>query len=352
MTMASPPPGFSGRLRAGFVTFNDKLFIFGGGNNNVALGDAAIYDPATDSWSLVVDMTNAPSARWGATLLWTGREILVYGGRATLSGPALTSGASFDPATGLWSPIASGLVGHVLAIGGATASQAFIWGGWGATTGSTLVGTAERYTTDTAAWAAASTTSGAPGTLQDPAWTVTETGLLLWGGLSWGNATNQFWSYDLLGNSWTSLGAFGTTARSGAFGVWDSRSFVVWAGRGTAGVSNTGWIYDGGLWTAMDSANAPTARYAAFRETGWAFAVGVGNIVFLGGRDSTGKVLSDGGMYGSSPPSGSATWNAIANWNSGEQHLWAVAAYAGGEVLIWGGNNGTADTATGERWAP
>jgi hypothetical protein len=351
--MAPPPAGFAGRERAAYTTFNNKLFVFGGANaSGTALGDAAIYDPATNTWTLVTAIANAPSPRWGATAVWTGTEILVYGGRATTSGAALMSGASYDPATGQWSPIATGSVGHVHPVGGASSSQAVFWGGWGATT-ATLVGTAERYTVAANSWQAASTTPSSPGALQDPAWAFTGTDLYLWGGLSGGiTRTNQAWSYSLTTNSWTSLTATGTTARSGAFGAWDTHSFFAWAGRSTTGATNTGWYYYGGVWTAMGGTGAPTARYAMHRQAGWTFVLEAGNIVFLGGFDTNGNPLTDGSRYYSTPTSGGATWNAITDWNSGEQHLWGVAAYAGGEVIVWGGINGTAVTATGDRWAP
>jgi hypothetical protein len=351
--MAPPPSAFVGRNRAAHTSFNNKLFVFGGADvNNVALGDAAIYDPATNTWTLVTATTNAPSPRWGATAVWTGTQILVFGGRATTSGPALMDGASYDPATQQWSPIAPGLAGHVHAVGGASSSQAVFWGGWGATT-TTLVAGAERYNIGTNSWQPASIIGTVPGPLQDPAWAFTGTNLYVFGGSMGGTTrTNQAWSYSLTTNSWTTLASAGTTVRSGSFGAWDTHSFFVWGGRDATAARNDGWYYYGGVWTAMGGTGAPTARSASHRQAGWAFVIGAGNIVFLGGFDTNSTALTDGGQYINTPTSGGATWTAIAAWLSGEQHLWAVAAYAGGEILVWGGTNGTQVTATGDRWAP
>jgi N-acetylneuraminic acid mutarotase len=351
--MAPPPAGFVARERAAYTAFNNKLFVFGGADvNNVALGDAAIYDPATNTWTLVTGLANAPSPRWGATAVWTGTDILVYGGRATTSGAAIANGASYDPATDEWSPIAPGSVGHVHPVGGASSSQAVFWGGWGATT-ATLVGTAERYTVATNSWQAAPTASPAPGAVQDPAWAFTGTVLYLFGGLIGGTTrTNLASSYSLTTNTWTALPATGTTARSGSFGAWDTHAFFVWGGRDATAARNDGWYYYGGAWTPMGGTGTRTARSASHRQTGWAFVLEAGNIVFLGGFDTNSTALTDGALYIFTPTSGSATWTAIAAWPSTEQHLWAVAAYAGGEILVWGGINAGQATATGDRWAP
>jgi hypothetical protein len=351
--MAPPPAGFVGRERAAHTTFNNKLFVFGGADvNHVALGDAAIYDPATNTWKLVTANANAPSPRWSATAVWTGTRILVFGGRAAISGPALSTGASYDPVNDQWSSIAVGLAGHVIPVGGASSSQAVFWGGYGATT-TALVAGAERYTLATNSWQAASTVGTVPGTIQDPAWAFTGTNLYLFGGLIGGTTrTNQAWSYSLTTNSWTTLASTGTTARSGAFGAWDTHSFFVWGGRDATAARNDGYYYYGGYWTAMGGTGTPTARSASHRQTGWAFVIEAGNLVFLGGFDTNSTALTDGSQYINTPTSGGATWSAITDWQSGEQHLWAVAAYAGGEVLLWSGINGTQTTTTGDRWAP
>jgi hypothetical protein len=351
--MAPPPAGFVGRERAAYTTFNNKLFVFGGDDySGTTLGDAAIYDPSTNTWTLVTANANAPSPRLLATAVWTGTKILVFGGRATTSGPALANGASYDPATEQWSPIANGLVAHSAPVGGTSSSQAVFWGGRGATP-ATLSGTAERYTVATDSWQAASTIGTVPGTLQDPAWAFTGTNLYVFGGLIGGTTrTNQTWSYSLTTNSWTALTAAGTTARSGPFGAWDTRYFFVWGGRDATAARNDGWYYYGGVWTAMGGTGTPTARSASHRQTGWAFVIEAGSIVFLGGFDTNGTALTDGAQYVNTSTSGGATWNAISDWRSGEEHLWAVAAYAGGEILVWGGLNGTQATATGDRWAP
>jgi hypothetical protein len=107
-----------------------------------------------------------------------------------------------------------------------------------------------------------------------------------------------------------------------------------------------GAVY-GTAWAAMNSKDAPSARCAPPREQGWAFALGPDNVIFLGGQNDNGDLLTDGGRY-----STSAGWSDVPSWPSREEHDFGIAALISGEVLIWGGVDGNNPTTTGERWAP
>ncbi|HWJ63342.1 MAG TPA: hypothetical protein VNS19_15335 [Acidimicrobiales bacterium] len=87
-----------------------ELLVWGGPEPR-----GAAYDPATDSWR---DIDVGPlEARVGMTSVWTGSEWIVSGGiahAAVLSyeteedradDVALTTGAAYDPVTGVWRPI-------------------------------------------------------------------------------------------------------------------------------------------------------------------------------------------------------------------------------------------------------
>ncbi len=47
--------------------------------SNTALAGAASYDPATDKWT-TVDTTGAPASRARASVVWTGKEAIIWGG--------------------------------------------------------------------------------------------------------------------------------------------------------------------------------------------------------------------------------------------------------------------------------
>lgn len=61
--------------------------------------DGAAYDPISDTWRL---LPRAPiKGRYLHSAVWTGREMVVWGGRA-LDGSARSDGAAYDPATNRW----------------------------------------------------------------------------------------------------------------------------------------------------------------------------------------------------------------------------------------------------------
>lgn len=45
----------------------------------MTVGSGARYDPAAGRWA-ALPMTGAPSARYDAVAVWTGRELIVWGG--------------------------------------------------------------------------------------------------------------------------------------------------------------------------------------------------------------------------------------------------------------------------------
>jgi N-acetylneuraminic acid mutarotase len=65
-------------------------------------GDGGIYDPATDSW-LPMSRSDAPSSRTRHTGVWTGSQMVVFGGVA--SGEILGDGAMYDPRHDCWMPL-------------------------------------------------------------------------------------------------------------------------------------------------------------------------------------------------------------------------------------------------------
>lgn len=85
-----------------------RVVVIGGlsdWTNGVRLGYAEIFDPVTNSWSLAPGQSSKPRYQHTATLLQDGR-ILVVGGSEAFGG-VVDSAEIFDPATGLFTPIAS-----------------------------------------------------------------------------------------------------------------------------------------------------------------------------------------------------------------------------------------------------
>jgi N-acetylneuraminic acid mutarotase len=80
---------------------NGKLYLWSGANGNSSSGAALTggvsYDPATDKWT-TLDVMSAPTARARATVVWTGKEAILFGGGSTASGSTYyADGAVYRP---------------------------------------------------------------------------------------------------------------------------------------------------------------------------------------------------------------------------------------------------------------
>jgi hypothetical protein len=59
------------------------------------------YTPAANSWSTLPAGPLARGARFGAAMVWTGREVVIWSGWSTgAASPPYRDGAAYRPATG------------------------------------------------------------------------------------------------------------------------------------------------------------------------------------------------------------------------------------------------------------
>ena len=56
-----------------------EMIVWGGANSGSYLNTGGRYNPVTDTWT-ATGTTNAPSARFNHTAVWTGSEMIVWGG--------------------------------------------------------------------------------------------------------------------------------------------------------------------------------------------------------------------------------------------------------------------------------
>ena len=75
------------------------MIVWGGWGctNHCILNTGGKYNPSTDSWT-ATSTTNAPSVRQVHTAVWTGSEMIVWGG-ADNSGVPLNTGGRYNPST-------------------------------------------------------------------------------------------------------------------------------------------------------------------------------------------------------------------------------------------------------------
>ena len=79
-TPTSLTNGPSARASHTAVWTGSEMIVWGGGaDGSTYLNTGARYSPSTDSWT-ATSTTNAPEARTGHTAVWTGSEMIVWGG--------------------------------------------------------------------------------------------------------------------------------------------------------------------------------------------------------------------------------------------------------------------------------
>ena len=300
------------------------------------------YDPATDTWIATATGTNnVPDRRAGHTAVWTGSEMIVWGGMGYNPFVALTdlnTGGRYDPATDSWS--ATNTVNAPTARSGHTAvwtgSQMIVWGGGE----SGVVGTGGRYDPATDSWSATSA-SNAPFVRSGHTAVWTGSQMIVWGGAYPGSPpTNTGGRYDPATDSWSATSTSNApSARDGHTAVWTGSQMIVWGG-GDGGVVGTGGRYDPATdsWSTTSTSNGPTGRI--FHTAVW-----TGSQMIIWG----GSYLNTGGRYNPATDS----WTATSTNNAPTRRIFHTAVWTGSQMIIWGGaDEGPIALNTGGRYNP
>jgi hypothetical protein len=200
--------------------------------------------------------------RSGATLVWTGQEVLLWGGRDS-QGALVPGGLRFSPASRSFSTISTSLSPS------AREGHAAVWTGarmliWGGRNDSAALADGAAYDPLTDTWSALSST-GAPSARSEHAACWTGTRLLVWGGRnSFGTPLSSGFAYDPGTGSWSALPAAPLAARRNAGHAWTGNAFILWGGRGLSGPLGDGAAYDPATqtWTLLPSSGAPSPRHS------------------------------------------------------------------------------------------
>ncbi len=104
MTLANAP---TARNHANAIWTGSRMIIWGNYNSllDQYLNTGGLYDPATNSWT-ATSLTNAPTGRSGHTLNWTGAEMIVWGGcNGANCQNGNNTGARYNPTANTWRPM-------------------------------------------------------------------------------------------------------------------------------------------------------------------------------------------------------------------------------------------------------
>jgi len=224
-----------------------EMIVWGGAScvacANAELGTGARYNPVTDTWT-PVSTVNAPEARFSHTAIWTGTRMIVWGGAteggtATLT--ALNSGGAYDPATDTWTPLATASAPQARHCHSAvwTGSEMLVFGGqtnFNLGCDLSSVNTGGRYNPGSDSWSAmAAAAFGSSFAGPRAVWSGTR--MITW----LGDAGER---YDPVANTWQGVSMDNAPPTSnGHTVVWTGSTMIVWGGA-FAGVVGTGAVYD------------------------------------------------------------------------------------------------------------
>jgi hypothetical protein len=110
------------------------------------------YDPSTNSWT-PTSIKNAPTERYDHAAVWTGHEMIVWGGFGCIDPPLchtityLNTGARYDPSTDGWvaTTVANAPSGRESPSAVWTGSEMIVWGGFFHDSSNHYLNTGGRY---------------------------------------------------------------------------------------------------------------------------------------------------------------------------------------------------------------
>ena len=281
-----------------------EMLVWGGQHNGEALGTGGRFNPTTNTWK-PISTANAPPARFWHTAVWTGDHMIVWGGS---SGPdQLTSGATYDPATDGWVAIAAPQVSREAHSAVWNSGSMLIYGGLGDDTVDTDVymptaqaaGGMQYSPSPSESWNSLQVTA-------QPASRAWHTAVLMgsplamvvWGGYNGASFLGNGGSYTIQTQAWTATNPPEPEGRryhtAVTFGD-PATKMVVWGGEG-----QNGELDSGGVYTAADNSWQPTPTALSARHFHTAISTGTAMIVWGGQSGST--RLGDGGVYTPAAP--------------------------------------------------
>jgi len=329
MTTSAGSGAPSGRGHHSAVWTGTEMIVWGGIDDGY-LNTGGRYDLATGNWTPVSTGAGVPTARHNHTAVWTGSEMIVWGG---WDGGEMNSGGRYDPLTDSWNPTSEGTgvpterYFHTTVW---TGTEMIVWGGYPA------LAVGARYNPSSDSWTATSAAPGVPTRTEHVAvWTGTK--MIVWGGNTHVGLSNTGGSYEPLSDGWTptSEGTGVPARRVLHTAAWTGTEMIVWGGwLEWSFFTNTGGRYDPltDSWTGTSTgAGVPTARSG---HTGvWTGA----EMIVWGGNDGS-EPVSSGGLYDAA----SGIWTATST-GSGvpTARSWHSAIWTGAEMIVWGGNDGS-----------
>ena len=173
-TTANAPVG---RYYHSGVWTGSEMIVWGGYDGMNDLNTGGKYNPTTNTWA-ATNTANAPSARQGHTAVWTGNQLIVWGGIDQSSFTVLDTGGRYNASTNSWigtdtSNAPSARMSHTAVW---TGVEMIVWGGGGKFQD---FDTGSRYNPTSDSW----TNISAPSERESHTVVWTGTEMIVWGGV-------------------------------------------------------------------------------------------------------------------------------------------------------------------------
>lgn len=328
------------RERHSAVWTGSQMIVWGGSvaGSPGKTATGGVFDPKTRAWK-PTSMTGAPSPRHLHSAVWTGSKMIVWGGYGTADYEV--DGGIYDPETDTWTalPTAGAPSKRTVHPEVWTGKELFIWGG---VVNASVIASGGTFDVAANAWSPTPST-GAPGPRHAHTAVWAGDRVIVWGGsnlFDWLNDGAMFMDGAWIGAT-SVVGA--PEFREGHSAVWTGSEMIVWGGFNGGNPLNTGGLYDpaADAWSATSTAGAPSAR-----EEHAALWTGKVMMIWGGcGGDACVVNLGDGGLF--TPSAEGGLWSAIAEHPALSARKWHTAVWTGEEVIVWGGRVGGKPTNTG-----
>ncbi len=287
------------------------------------------YDPVSDQW-FPISTRHAPYPRGANAMVWTGRELVIWGGAGiteSFIGEPLQSGGRYDPVSDTWRPVSL------------RGAPEYLWPAEGVWVDPYVVVIGEpyfgpsvnelaggRYHPDSDTWLPMSQ-DGMPALRNSHTLVSTGREMIMWGGFeqdlfSNGPLLNTGEAYDPIADRWRQTSTLeAPEPRASHSAVWTGSRMLVW------GVATT----TGGLYDPIADRWDPTSVQNAPRLQGGISYVWTGDRMIVWGRSAE-SIGAGGGRY---DPVANA-WTPVATGRplAGRE---ISGVWTGAEVVVWGG---------------
>jgi len=218
------------------VWVQNRMVVWGGAaEGGGALRDGASYDPATDTWTLLPPAPVTP--RVGHRTVATTNRMMVWGGASQAAdGSYFADGAAYSPATNRWTLIAAApgsLAARDSFASVWTGGQMLVWGGPGRNDGAA-------YDPESDSWTVIGLSPLSGRTAAGAAWTGRD--MLIWGGFD-GAVQSDGAVYDPTRDVWARLAPGPLPPRQHQAMVWTGRQLLIWGGEGAEGKLADGAVF-------------------------------------------------------------------------------------------------------------